>query len=54
MLWSAGFRYLSVFSIFICKQRFLLGLFIFYLVKLEDVRDFILDDLYGKYAVQLY
>jgi len=24
-----------------------LGLFIFYLVKLEDVRDFILDDLYG-------
>jgi len=24
-----------------------LGLFVFYLVKLEDVRDFILDDLYG-------
>ena len=40
-------------SIFICKQRFLLGLFIFYLVKLEDVRDFILDDLYGKYPVEV-
>ena len=26
-------------------------MFIFYLVKLEDVRDFILDDLYGKYPV---
>ena len=24
------------------------GLFLFYLVKLEDVRNFILDDLYGK------
>ena len=26
---------------------FLPGLYIFYLVKIEDFRDFILDDLYG-------